>query len=198
MDLSLDTIRYFLALITVISMPAWIAWIIIHPGVRFWRRLGPVATYLIVGAIVIASSAALYTQREALFALDYGANRFLWPVALIVYGVAAFIELQCRKHLKFGTLVGMPELAKDQSDRKLLTDGIYGRMRHPRYVGFTLGYFAVALFTNYLASYVIVPAMIVLAWVTSVLEEKELIDVFGDEYRAYKENVPRFIPRLGS
>ncbi len=198
MDISLDTIRYYLALITVISMPAWIAWIIIHPGVRFWRRIGPVATYLIVGAIVVAAAAALYTQAEFLFAIEYGTNRLLWPVALVVYGIAAFIELRCRKHLKFGTLVGIPEIARDQSDRKLLTGGIYGRMRHPRYVGFTLGYLAVALFTNYLASYMVVPTMIVLAWVTSILEEKELIDVFGDEYRDYRKRVPRFIPRLGS
>ena len=54
---------------------------------------------------------------------------------------------------------------------------------------------AVALFTNYLAIYVLALAIIPALYLVVVLEEKELRDRFGLEYAAYSERVPRFIPR---
>ena len=50
------------------------------------------------------------------------------------------IEIACRKHLKFKTLVGAPELARDGKGGELPSEGIYGRVRHPRYVGVIAAY----------------------------------------------------------
>ncbi len=93
--------------------------------------------------------------------------------------------------------VGIPEVAPQREDGKLLTEGVYGRMRHPRYAGAVLGLIAYALFVNYLALYLLVPLLSAGVYVISVLEERELRDRFGKAYVEYARSVPRFIPRVG-
>jgi protein-S-isoprenylcysteine O-methyltransferase Ste14 len=195
MNIDLDTIRRFLALVSVVSVPAWLTWLIIHPFVRFWRRIGHLATYVITGLTVLVVAFLLYACRTPILSIEFGANRVLWPFAAVLYAVATYLEIRCRKFLRFPILVGVPELNVDQGSRKLLTDGIYGRLRHPRYAAFVLAYLALALFTNYLASYVLVAVVALLTWATSLVEERELIDAFGNAYRRYQADVPRFIPR---
>lgn len=70
-------------------------------------------------------------------------------------------------------------------------------MRHPRYVAILLAMIGCALFCNYLALYLLVPICAVVIYVVSLLEERELLAVFGEEYARYMERVPRFIPRPG-
>ncbi len=116
-------------------------------------------------------------------------------MALALYGVSVRIEFACRKHLKFKTLVGAPELARDGRGGKLLSEGIYGRVRHPRYVGVMFGISGFAMFANYLAPYILLPLSVVSLYIITVLEERELRARFGDEYVKYSARVPRFFPR---
>jgi protein-S-isoprenylcysteine O-methyltransferase Ste14 len=89
----------------------------------------------------------------------------------------------------------VPELSPDQGSRKLLTDGLYGRIRHPRYVELMFWLLGYALIANYLALYVAVVVSVPLLWLVVVLEETELRQRFGSDYEAYARRVPRFIPR---
>jgi protein-S-isoprenylcysteine O-methyltransferase Ste14 len=57
------------------------------------------------------------------------------------------------------------------------------------------GLIAVALFTNYLAAYVILGLLTPIIYVMTHLEERELRDRFGQEYLDYSQRVPRFVPR---
>ena len=118
----------------------------------------------------------------------------LVALAGVFYLIAAAIEIQCRKHLKFRTLVGMPELVPEPATGKLITAGIYGRVRHPRYVSIFFGVVAVALFSNYLATYVVAGAMVPVLYALTFFEERELLDRFGEEYVEYSRRVPRFMP----
>jgi protein-S-isoprenylcysteine O-methyltransferase Ste14 len=191
-----NTVRYVLAVLVVVSFPAAIGWwYVTHPFVEFWRKLGRPLFYTIMTAASFALIAALYAIREPLLAVEYGTNRALWPLVVLFYGTSVYIEARCRKHLKMKILVGVPELAPDGRGGKLITDGIYGRMRHPRYAAVWLGTVAFALFTNYLAVYILAIALIPALYLLVVLEEKELRDRFGDEYVRYCERVPRFMPR---
>jgi protein-S-isoprenylcysteine O-methyltransferase Ste14 len=61
-----------------------------------------------------------------------------------------------------------------------------------------LGTVAMALFTNYVAAYVLAAIAFPWLYLIIVLEERELSDRFGDEYRSYQQRVPRLIPRLGA
>jgi protein-S-isoprenylcysteine O-methyltransferase Ste14 len=97
---------------------------------------------------------------------------------------------------KIGTLIGLPELVSERAPGRLLTEGIYARVRHPRYTGGGLGLLALACFTNYLAIY----GLLVVYWpvihAITVFEERELAERFGAPYERYREAVPRFLPRF--
>ncbi len=69
---------------------------------------------------------------------------------------------------------------------------------HPRYVAVLLGLVAVALFSNYLALYLLLPIGAAGLYVIVRLEERELVERFGDEYETYRDRVPMFVPRRGS
>jgi protein-S-isoprenylcysteine O-methyltransferase Ste14 len=95
-------------------------------------------------------------------------------------------------------LLWWPELAQKGMESKLLKEGIYGRVRHPRYVSTMVGMIGFALFTNYSGAYVVVALTLPGLYLITILEERELLVRFGEEYRHYQEEVPRLIPRLTS
>lgn len=188
--------RYIVALLVVATFPSGLLfWFVVHPFIGFWRRQGPKITYTVVIAILMAVATVLVLARGVLLETEYGTNYVLVALAGVFYLIAAAIELRCRKHLKFRTLVGMPELVPEPATAKLLTAGIYGRVRHPRYVSAFFGVVAVALFSNYLAAYVIAGAMVPALYALTFFEEGELRDRFGEEYAAYSRRVPKFVPR---
>ena len=89
-------------------------------------------------------------------------------------------------------------------DDPLITRGPYGLVRHPQFlsaVGITLfnalihaGYGISWLSPNY-SNPLLNWALFTLAlWVLAILEERELISHFGEEYREYTKRVPRIFP----
>jgi hypothetical protein len=85
----IDRIRYVLGVLTAIMLPPGLLfWFVIHPWARWWRRLGPIRTYLIVLPVVVAFGALLFRVRERLLGADLGMNWILisMAVALVVPG----------------------------------------------------------------------------------------------------------------
>ncbi len=192
----MDTARYIVAVLVWIGLPpAIVHWLIIHPFVGFWRKRGKAVTLAVVAGLFIGVGVALYLIRDLVLVREFGTHWSLWVAAAGAYVMSMGIEIQCRKHLKFKTLAGVPELEADQSGRKLLDQGIYGRVRHPRYVGVTFGVLAMVLFANYLALWILWPVTIVSLYVIVLLEERELIASLGRVYEEYRERVPRFVPK---
>ncbi|MEE9134139.1 MAG: isoprenylcysteine carboxylmethyltransferase family protein [Gemmatimonadota bacterium] len=193
----MDTARYFAAVLVLVSYPpALCFWLLAHPLVRVWRRLGPGPSYTVILAAMIVLGAVMYNLREVFVSVDYGTNYYLWPLALLCYGSAVYIEIKCRKHLTFKMLVGFPEFALEMSGGRLLSEGAYARVRHPRYVSAMLGLLGVAFFANYRGIYILFLLSIPIIFLVAVLEERELRKRFGSEYVKYCDNVPRFFPRL--
>ena len=191
----LDTARYWLALILVVSFPpAFLYWFVIHPFADFWRQLGPLKTHLIVGPAMILVGVGIYGFEAPLMRVDFGFVPAFAVLAVLSYAFAGILELLCRRYLKLRILVGVPELSDDPSAGSLLTEGIYGRIRHPRYVSVFFGGLAVALFANYLATWVLQILLIPIIYLLAIIEERELLDRFGEDYERYMERVPRFVP----
>ena len=192
----MNTARYILALIAVMSyIPAVGWWYLVHPFVGFWRRLGRPLVYTIMTVTSLAVMGAIYLIREPLLAVEYGTNPVLWPLVVLFYGASIAIEVRCRKYLKPKILLGVPELAPGRGGGELITEGIYSRVRHPRYMSVFLGTAAVAFFTNYLAVYIVAVLVAPALYLVVILEEKELRDRFGQQYVQDCRRVPRFIPR---
>ena len=191
----MDTVRYSLALLTLVTfIPGILFWPFAHGLVRSWRQLGLALSYTVLGAILIAIGTGVFVLRQTLLAVEFGPPGWLgWP-ALLCFVAAVVVEVQCRKHLTLRTLIGIPELSSTPTP--LLDQGIYARLRHPRYVVVILGVFALALFTNYLALYLLCPLACLVLYGITLMEERELVERFGEAYEQYQQRVPRFVPKI--
>lgn len=194
----LDQVRYVFALIWLVSFPILLFWIALHPFVAFWRRMGLATTYIILVAGCVGAGALLFSVRGPLLAVEFGTGPWMWVLTAAAYAVSVAFEGRARRHLRMGTLVGVPELRGDAARETLLTQGIYGSVRHPRYVGATFGYVASAFFANYLFLWAALPLLLLLLHTVVLLEERELEARFGDAWREYAARVPRYVPRPGS
>jgi len=194
----MNTLRYLLALFLVITLPPlFLYWLLIHPFVSFWRGKGIGPTYTLVLSVIITGMIGLFSLRHFLLGIDYGTNFWLVALGLLLLILSGSLRFSLQKHLSIQTLLGFPEIAPDRFPRKLLTEGIYGRMRHPRYVQLLVALVGYALVANYLAAYLAVALWVPAIYVIALLEEKELRAHFGDIYDKYCRRVPRFLPKLG-
>jgi protein-S-isoprenylcysteine O-methyltransferase Ste14 len=195
----MDQARYALALILLISLPpALLFWLFVHPLVRFWRSIGLVRTYCLVSPPLLALMATLFWLREPLLATEFGVQTPLIALGMLLLAVAIRLALALRKQVTVRILAGLPELDPDRDRSRLVTEGIYARIRHPRYVEGTLAVLGWALIVNTLAIYLLLALFLPAIGLIVVLEERELRDRFGEQYQEYCQRVPRFLPRFNA
>jgi protein-S-isoprenylcysteine O-methyltransferase Ste14 len=193
----MDAIRYGLALLLLATAPGvFLYWFSIHPFIRIWRKLGVGLTMAIHYGLILLLAAGVFLIRGPLLAVDFGLHPAPGALGIGVLAVAGWWRSRLSKQIASATLMGLSEIAPERYDNRLITEGIYSQMRHPRYVQMSLAFLGWALLCNYLAVYIVFAVSIV--WVILVVrvEEKELMDRFGEEYRRYCERVPRFLPRF--
>ncbi len=196
----MDSVRYWLAVVTIVTFPpAFLFWFIAHPFIEFWRRLGSRATYSIISVVCVGVGYGIYTQRGALLGTDFGGHWALYTLAAIFYFIATVIGVYAKRHLSFRILVGLPMFkAPEAGPGTLLNEGIYARIRHPRYASAMFGAASFALLANYLGCWILVAVIIPVLYALVLIEERELRRRFGDAYVRYSETVPRFFPQLRS
>jgi len=193
----MNELRYVLALANLMFVPGSILfWFSLHPFVQFWRRVGAKAALALHYLLIALLAALVYWQRRRLLAVEFGTNWYLAAIGVALLFAGAILKKQFGVHLRFRILTGLPELDPERYQSRLLTEGIYSRIRHPRYVQYVIVVLGYALISNYLAVYLLtallIPALaLVIRW-----EERELRQRFGKQYEDYCARVPRFIPRL--
>jgi protein-S-isoprenylcysteine O-methyltransferase Ste14 len=93
--------------------------------------------------------------------------------------------------------VGGPEVEEGGHGGELLTEGPYAVIRNPRYVEIVLGTMAYVTFANWTGPYLVAIGTILAIHAVVLLEERELVQRFGEEFEAYRSRVPRYIPNWG-
>jgi protein-S-isoprenylcysteine O-methyltransferase Ste14 len=193
----IDLGRYAMAVLLATTVPpAIVYWFIVHPFIGFWRRVGVRGTFWFLTVFLIVAGTALYPFRDALLGRDLGLQIPLVIAAVPLFVISTVISRKRRRFLDFRTLAGAAELDPVTHGKGLFTEGIYGRIRHPRYVEFTLGLAAWVLFCNFAGLYLLTLLSIVGLYLIVIVEEKELRERFGEAYVDYSARVPRFVPHL--
>lgn len=90
------------------------------------------------------------------------------------------------------------KVAETHRPEKVISTGIYSRIRHPQYFGAILSHIGITILLSSLYSLLSTPLIIFLIYLFSWKEEKELIREFGKEYEVYKKKVPMMLPRIRS
>jgi protein-S-isoprenylcysteine O-methyltransferase Ste14 len=193
----MDTIRYVLGVLLVVGLPpAIFFWLLIHPLAGFWRRLGPGISYGLVTVACVVLGLAFYRFRDVFLGRDLGTSWILTVPGVGFYALSAWISILTRRQLSLRTFAGVPEIGEGDRVGVLLQEGIYGVIRHPRYLSVIIGTAGFSLFVNYLGTYVLVLASTVFLFLVIRLEELELSHRFGATYEAYRSRVPSLIPHL--
>ena len=88
--------------------------------------------------------------------------------------------------------IGWHKIHKGQD--KLVTDGIYGIIRHPQYLGFILITTGMLIHWPTLPTVAMFPILVGVYLHLAKREEETLMRQFGTEYLRYKQATPAFIP----
>ena len=82
----------------------------------------------------------------------------------------------------------------DTHEKGLATSGVFGRVRHPMYLGTHLFYLGLAVVTFSLVSLVVWVVAFAFYNTLADYEEMKLEERFGDEFLQYKKNVRKWMP----
>jgi protein-S-isoprenylcysteine O-methyltransferase Ste14 len=123
------------------------------------------------------------------------ATRFVLPVlgiVLICFGLVLMVAT-----IRLFITVGQGTLAPWNPTQRLVVQGVYRHVRNPMISGVMFILFGEAVLAASLplliwfATFVVANAVYI-----PLVEEPGLVKRFGDDYLAYKRNVPRWMPRV--
>lgn len=192
----MNTFRYIVAWLLVTVVPALLLyWLLLHILLPLWRRLGVSTSQYFLWVSVAALVIFLSAWTDQLLASDFGGQPILAAVGIVLLAGAIIFRLQISRYLSLSTQLGLPEIDPLRHPQKLLTEGTYAHLRHPRYVQVTMALAGWALLANYPAGYLAALLWIPLMLVIVRVEEKELLRRFGQEYVDYRAQVAKFWPQ---
>ena len=113
-------------------------------------------------------------------------NLISWVAGAVLFSAGVLLRVVAQRHLRY----------RLSGDRRLARNGPYGLMRNPVYVANTLLLVGLALAAELPYIVPLIALWAALVYQLAVLyEERRLEGRYGDEYRAYRESVPRWLPR---
>ena len=124
---------------------------------------------------------------------------FYLPLFIIAWIVWAFgMVLVMTPIIMFPRRGGVAKGKSFVHTTKLVNTGIYAVVRHPQYTGGIYAIFITTLlaYPHWLFAVLGIPGVIVL-YLSTLAEDKTLVEQFGDEYREYMQRVPRVNIFLG-
>ncbi|HEY8119697.1 MAG TPA: methyltransferase [Myxococcota bacterium] len=175
-----------------------------RPGFkRWWTRIVP--TEAERSLYVLASSLAmiaLYAYWQPLpgvvFELEHPVARALaWGLCAAGYGIVLYSTFLIDHFDLFGLRQSWLALrGQAYTSRPFRTPSLYRYVRHPLYVGWLLFFWGTPVMT--VGHLVIAVGITAYIFVAIVFEERDLLNHFGADYRAWRASTPLLIPRLRS
>lgn len=193
------------AAVLMVVVASWILYRYVAPkSWREWSRAG------LVQAFIIALYAEMYGFPLSLYVLTgvlgvdiplRNESGHLWATLLGYGRVGALIEMVVGYVFVAAGVVllaaGWRETYRARREDRIATEGVYGVVRHPQYLGLFMALFGQIIHWPTIITVVLFP-IIVLAYVRLARrEERDMVSRFGEAYRSYQESVPRFFPGRG-
>lgn len=130
--------------------------------------------------------------------LDFANLPFKMPSGFGFVGTVLFLTaiwLLHRSHADLGKL--WSPTVEPETNQKLVTDGVYKRVRHPMYSAHVLwGTAQILLLPNLIAGPLALGLIFAVIGLRIPREEKAMLEEFGDDYRRYIKTTGRIMPKL--
>lgn len=169
------------------------------PFKRWFTQIIPPAiersTYVLLASLVLI---VLFWQWRPIPTIIWQATNPTAEIALI--GLAALgwltvlLSTTLINHLE---LFGLQQVllnmtGKNVAQPRFRTPFLYKIVRHPLYLGFIIAFWATPVMTAGHLFFALIATLYIFAGIA--LEERDLIELFGDEYRRYRQRVAMLLP----
>ena len=171
-----------------------------RPGFkRVWTRIIPKpaerSTYVLLSSLALIALFRLWqpmggvvwnVEQPVLRAVLYG----LFALGFLVVLVSTFL-------INHFDLFGLRQVylylrGREYTQLRFGTPILYRHVRHPLYLGWLFAFWATPAMT--IAHLVFAIATTAYIFIAIQLEEKDLIDAFGNDYKRYRESTPMILP----
>lgn len=180
-------VRWIAAAVLFLQLPVPLFWFVVHPQIHYWRKHQK-AVYAVGLLAWPAVGVALVALRHDLFLREYPAAwRMVVGFTLLIFELWLFRRAQ--RDLGTARFIGRTELS---GGGEVVSQGIYARMRNPRYLGSFLAIVGACLLAGTARLWVVAAVWTILMRLAIGFEEREMRNRFGDAYLEYCRRVPRF------
>lgn len=173
------------------TIPAY--WILVHGWTDRWRAarhklkvLGPLWMVMWLAAWAISApwrNLQLY-ERPA-----------TWVVAPLLWAVSVTLYIRGGRELSLMRVIGRDELEPAGRPPQLITTGTHALVRHPLYLGHVCTMLGLCLATRSTACFALWVFALLTGYGMVRLEERELLNRFGQAWREYCSATPCILPR---
>jgi protein-S-isoprenylcysteine O-methyltransferase Ste14 len=173
-----------------------------RPGFkRIWTRLVPQpierSTYCLASCVVLVVVMWQWRGLDAIIwnVEDPLGRGILWGLFAAGWLLVPAVSLMINHFDLFGTRqVWLYLRGRPYTSLPFRTPYLYSRVRHPLYIGWTLAFWATPTMT--VGHLLFAGALTLYMAGAALVEERDLVDHFGETYRAYQRRVPMFVPRM--
>lgn len=143
--------------------------------------------------IVTTSAGFIVSVLDFVF-LQYLRFQVFALVGLFLFAIGGYVRFKSRLELKekakFDSLAATGKL-RIMKDHQLVKDGLCKHIRHPIYLGETLRNFGIVMLLSSVYGILSIVVATVLLLFRIEIEERMLIEAFGEGYREYQRNTKR-------
>ena len=185
-----------LAIVTIMLIPLVpLFWIPVHGLSKLFKRLG-IFTYITPMITWLPIAWLIYVNRTVILRYKLDIPASVQVMGVLVFLVGVLLQLWTIKLLGGWRIMGLPEVTNIMESRIIMA-GPFTVIRHPTYLSHTIMFIGVFLISGVIALGIITLLDVIIVNLFVIpLEDRELIERFGDDYRRYKSRVPAFFPGL--
>lgn len=152
--------------------------------------LVPYPTIILIGFSITLYDFIVWQQ----FAFRFGIQVIIGIIFMILGGIVRSLP-RSLSAAGFGSISNTPRL-KIVKRHKLVTDGYYKHIRHPIYTGEIFRNYCLPLILSSFYGLLIMTVGIVILLFRIRIEEKLLVEAFGEEYEEYRRRTKKLIPYI--